>query len=89
MNKPYYIQCNQNDEDIIITIKKKTILEISDSIKDDFDVVQIIHKDDFFNHVISYILDCESIEELVERSIEYTFEQPGDFLDVLDYSEDE
>lgn len=43
MNKPYYIQCNQNDEDIIITIKKKTILEISDSIKDDFDVVQIIH----------------------------------------------
>ena len=53
--EPYYIQFSQNDEDIIITIKKKTILEIADSIKDDFDVVKIIHEDDFFNHIINFI----------------------------------
>ena len=61
---------------------------MSDSIKDDFDVVKIIHNDDFFNHVTDYMSDSEKIEELVERSIEYAFEQPGEFLEVLDYSED-
>ncbi len=86
--EPYYIQYRENDEEIVITIKKKTILEMSDSIKDDFDVVKIIHNDDFFNHVTDYMSDSEKIEELVERSIEYAFEQPGEFLEVLDYSED-
>lgn len=86
--EPYYIQFSQNDEDIIITIKKKTILEIADSIKDDFDVVKIIHEDDFFNHIINF-MDDETIEGVTVRSIEYTLEQPGEFLEVLDYSEEE
>ena len=86
--EPYYIQYRENDEEIVITIKKKTILEMSDSIKDDFDVVKIIHNDDFFFFFTDYMSDSEKIEELVERSIEYAFEQPGEFLEVLDYSED-
>lgn len=86
--EPHYIQISQDDEDIIITIKKKMILEIANSIKDDFDVVKIIHEDVFFNHIINFI-DDETIEGVTVRSIEYTLEQPGDFLDVLDYSEDE
>ena len=86
--EPYYIQFSQNDEDIIITIKKKTILEIADSVKDDFDVVKIIHEDDFFNHIINF-MDDETIEGVTVRSIEYTLEQPGEFLEVLDYSEEE
>lgn len=85
--EPYYIQISQNDEDIIITIKKKTILEITDSIKDDFDVIKIIHEDVFFDHIISF-MDQDTIEGITVRSIEYTLEQPGDFLDVPDYSED-
>jgi len=81
--EPYYIQFSQNDEDIIITIKKKTILEIADSMKEDVGIAKIIHEDVFFNHVINFI-DDETIEGVMVRSIEYTLEETGDFLSYLE-----